>query len=101
MNIKAKINRIFSDKASMRAISEVVIDDAVVIHGVRLMERDGRQYLAMPFRTWKDKTGEELSRDVAHPITSEARQQMLRAVLEAYDSAMKEGLQDEGREENA
>ncbi len=100
MTLKVKINRVFTNKPSMQAICEIVIDDAVVIHDVRLMEKDGRQYITMPYRKWKDKAGEERVLDVAHPVTAEARQKMLRAVVNAYDSVMEKGLNEEGRNED-
>ena len=44
----------------------------------------------MPFSTSKDKDGNEIRRDVAHPISAEARKEIEDAVFAAYETALKE-----------
>ena len=102
MNIKAEIKHIFQNKEPLKATADITLDDAVVIHDVWLLEKDKRTYITMPYKTWKNKAGEKRGRDVVHPITSSARQQMQDAVVKAYERALQEHeRQEEGREKNA
>ena len=54
----------------------------------------------MPNRTWTDADGKTRYFDVVELMTDEIRQKILHAVVEAYDSVMKEKSNNEGRENN-
>lgn len=86
MDIRAEIKQVLDGTRNTTAFADVVIDNSVVIHGVRLCENDGSRYISMPFEKWTDKSGEEKRRDVAHPISSMARNQIQTAVSEAFDA---------------
>jgi len=64
----------------MKAIVSVTLDDAFVIHDVKVVEGNNGLFVAMPSR--KTPGGE--FRDIAHPITSSARELIQSAVLHAY-----------------
>lgn len=68
----------------MKAIVSVTLDDSFVIHDVKVVEGQNGLFVAMPSR----KTPEGEFRDIAHPITSNAREIIQSAVLEAYENAM-------------
>lgn len=68
----------------MKAIVSVTLDDAFVIHDVKVVEGQNGLFVAMPSR----KTPEGEFRDIAHPITSNAREIIQSAVLEAYQNAL-------------
>lgn len=68
----------------MKAIVSVTLDDAFVIHDVKVVEGQNGLFVAMPSR----KTPEGEFRDIAHPITSSARETIQSAVLEAYQNAI-------------
>ncbi|MFA5880921.1 MAG: septation regulator SpoVG [Eubacteriales bacterium] len=68
----------------MKAIVSVTLDDAFVIHDVKVVEGQNGLFVAMPSR----KTPEGEFRDIAHPITSSAREIIQTAVLEAYQKAL-------------
>lgn len=68
----------------MKAIVSVTLDDAFVIHDVKVVEGQNGLFVAMPSR----KTPEGEFRDIAHPITSSAREIIQTAVLEAYQNAL-------------
>ncbi|MDN5292920.1 MAG: stage sporulation protein [Eubacteriales bacterium] len=65
----------------MKAIVSVTIDDAFVIHDVKVVEGQNGLFVAMPSR--RMPSGEY--RDIAHPITSSAREIIQNAVLAAYE----------------
>lgn len=86
MNIKAEIKRVIDNELPVIAISDVVIDDSVVIHGVKLIEKDGSRFLAMPATSRVNYQGEKISRDTVHPISSSTRKELSDAVFGAYET---------------
>ncbi len=70
-------------EGKMKAIASITIDDEFVVHDVRVIEGTEGLFIAMPSR----KTPEGTFRDVAHPITADAREMIQTAVLNAYNNA--------------
>lgn len=68
----------------MKAIVSVTLDDAFVIHDVKVVEGQNGLFVAMPSR----KTPDGEFRDIAHPINSSAREVIQNAVLQAYAEAI-------------
>jgi stage V sporulation protein G len=71
----------------MKAVASVTLDGEFVIHDVKVVEGLKGLFVAMPSR----KTPEGEYRDVAHPITTEARERIQRAVLEVFHSGDSSG----------
>ena len=71
-------------EGKMKAIVSVTLNDAFVIHDVKVVEGQTGLFVAMPSR--KTPNGE--FRDIAHPINSSAREIIQMAVLQAYKEAM-------------
>lgn len=90
MNIKAEIKQLLDGSKNTKAYADVVIDDAFVIHGVGAVIKDGKRYVSMPGKMWKNKEGEEKRRDVCHPIVSSARMEIQNTVFAAYDKKIAE-----------
>jgi stage V sporulation protein G len=67
-------------EGKMKAIVSVTLDDSFVIHDVKVVEGHNGLFVAMPSR----KTPDGEFRDIAHPITSSARELIQTAVLNAY-----------------
>lgn len=86
MKIKAEIKQLLDESKNTVGYADVVIDDAFVIHGVGIVEKDGKRFVSMPSKVWKNKEGEEKRRDVCHPIVTSARIEIQNAVFAAYDS---------------
>lgn len=55
MNIKVEIKKILGTDKPVKAYANIVIDDAVVIHGVSVVENEKGRYMSMPMHTWKTK----------------------------------------------
>ena len=64
------------------AIASVVIDDAFVVHDLRVVNGEKGLFVAMPSR--KLPNGE--FRDICHPINAEARQQIQETVLAQFEA---------------
>jgi len=80
MNITdIRIRRTYQD-ARLRAVVSVTIDNDLAIHDIKIIEGPQRLFVAMPSR--RDESG--TYRDIAHPISPQARKQLEDAVLSKY-----------------
>lgn len=84
MNVTDVRVRKINQDGKMKAIVSVTLDDAFVIHDVKVVEGQNGLFVAMPSR----KTPEGDYRDIAHPITTNAREVIQIAVLDAYQNAL-------------
>ena len=80
-----KIRVIKSDR--VKAVFSFVIEDELAIHDVKLVNLNGKCFLAMPCQKYKD-----CWRDVVHPIGPRLRKQMEAVAIEAYQKAMQAEL---------
>ncbi len=74
-----RMRRMTTD-GKMKAVASVTLDGEFVVHDVKVVEGLKGLFVAMPSR--KTPCGEY--RDVAHPITQDARERIQRAVLEVF-----------------
>lgn len=65
----------------MKALVSITLDEAFVIHDLRVIEGKSGLFVAMPSKRTPD--GE--FRDIAHPINSDMRQEIQDAVMKVYD----------------
>lgn len=70
----------------LKAIVEITIDGVFVVHELRIIEGTNGLFVAMPSR----QVGENVYKDVAHPINAETRKMIEDAVLEKYEAALLE-----------
>lgn len=68
----------------MKAICSVTFDDMLVVHDIKVIESESKTFVAMPSR--KNKNGQYS--DIAHPINSELRTRLEKAILEEYRKAL-------------
>ena len=73
-------------EGKMKAIVSITLDNAFVVHDVKVVDGQNGLFVAMPSR--KTPTGE--FRDIAHPISQEARDMIQKKVLETYQMALAE-----------
>ena len=90
MKYQVKIHKVFDTDKPAKAVASVTIDKKIVIHGIRVVETEKGRFIAMPYTTSKDKDGKDIRRDVAHPISTEARKELEDAVINAYETIIKE-----------
>lgn len=74
------------DAGNLLAYSTVTLNNSYVIHGLKVMEGEAGLWVSMPAS--KNKKGE--FKDIFHPITKEARDALVNAVIEAYEKEGKE-----------
>lgn len=75
--------RKIAKEGKMKAIVSVTIDEEFVVHDIKVIEGEKGMFIAMPSR--KTTTGEY--RDIAHPISSQTREQMQDIILQEYQKA--------------
>lgn len=78
-----RVRKTSGPESKLKAYCSVVFDEMFVVHDIRVVEGSNGVFVAMPRR----KTGENEYRDLAHPITAEARALIQQAVLDAYHQA--------------
>ncbi len=74
-----KIRRIYTE-GKLRAMVSITIDGALAVHDIKVIEGPERLFVAMPSR--KEESG--TFRDIVHPISKEARQNIEDLILEEY-----------------
>ncbi|QKS69639.1 septation regulator SpoVG [Paenalkalicoccus suaedae] len=72
-----------STEGRMLAIASITIDEEFVVHDIRVIDGNNGMFVAMPSKRTPD--GE--FRDIAHPISSNTREKIQKAVLDAYVEA--------------
>ena len=73
-------------EGKMKAVVSITLDDIFVVHDIKVIEGDKGLFIAMPSR----KSGDGEYRDIAHPINSETREWVQKVILEGYEKALQE-----------
>ena len=81
-----RIRKLYQE-GRLRALVSITVGGDLAVHDIKVIEGPERLFVAMPSR--KDENG--TFRDIAHPITSTARQALEGAILAQYAQYM-EGL---------
>jgi len=87
MNITDVRIRKMTDEGKMKAIASITFDNEFVVHDIRVIEGQNGLFIAMPSR----KTASGKFRDIAHPISSEARAKIQEVILNHYNAMGSEG----------
>lgn len=75
-----RLRLVNKDDSKLKAVASITIDDCFVVHDVKIIDGNDGFFIAMPSR----KTADGEFKDVAHPIKSETRNEIIESVLEAY-----------------
>ena len=75
-----RVRLVNKDDSKLKAVASITIDDCFVVHDVKVIDGNDGFFIAMPSR----KTADGEFKDVAHPIKSETRNEIIESVLEAY-----------------
>ena len=103
-SMEVKINRMFNDqKSNLKALASVNIDNRFAVHGIRIVDSSKGLFISMPSTSYTDRNGQTQYSDIFHPITAQAREELIQAVQSAYEQALEEGQKDgqqDGQEES-
>ena len=84
----------------VRAFATFTIDDEFVVHGAKVIDGNKGLFVAMPQETnYNEETGEKEFLDICHPINTETRNKITKAVLDAYWDLLDKENDDEGYSE--
>ena len=70
------------DDSKLKAVASFTIDNAFVVHDVKVFEGANGNFIAMQSK--QAPSGEY--RDIVHPLNTETREQISSAVLAAYEA---------------
>lgn len=74
-----KIRKI-TDNEKMKAVCSVTFDDELVVHDIKVIENDGRTFIAMPSKRFKEGSFS----DIVHPISQTVRTYLEKEILAVY-----------------
>ncbi len=90
MNItEIKIRKLF-DEGNVLALVSISIDEEFAVHDIKVIKGAERIFVAMPSRRGTDG----VFRDVAHPISATARNEIETQILEAYSKCLEEKMNE-------
>ncbi len=69
----------------LKAVASITIDDCFVVHDIKVIESPEGEFIAMPSR----KTNDGEYKDIAHPLNTETRELLKKAILKAYFDELK------------
>ena len=95
--ISTKIRLIDNPNTKIRAEASVNIGGAYTVHGLKVVEGEKGMFMSMPSRSYTDSSGETKYAETFHPVTSEARQAIIKSVSQAYTQAV-EMAQSQGED---
>lgn len=91
MDLNVTVYKRDDNTGNIRANVSVVIDNAIVIKDIRIVEGSKGLFVAMPSREKRVKNADPNAKkeyiDIAHPISAEARETLINAIMEAYENA--------------
>ena len=82
MNITdVRVRIVKKDDSKLKAVASVTFDDCFVVHDIKVIEGAEGYFIAMPSR----KTADGEYKDIAHPIKTETREPLIKAILTAFE----------------
>ncbi|MPQ42178.1 septation regulator SpoVG [Clostridium tarantellae] len=78
--------RKISNEGKMKAIVSITFENEFVIHDIKVIEGQNGLFIAMPSR----KTPDGEFKDIAHPINTETREKVQKAILGEYEKVRSE-----------
>ncbi len=76
--------RKLSKEGNMKAVVSITLDNEFVVHDIKIIEGEKGLFIAMPSR----RSAEGEYRDIAHPISAEAREKVQAVILDYYEKAL-------------
>lgn len=88
--ITARIDRLVEQEGSgVKAIASVNIGGAFAVHDIKVIDSVKGIFISIPSNSYK-KAGQTKYNEFCHPITAEARNELIDRVTEAYEAKLSE-----------
>ncbi len=82
MNISdVRVRIVRKNDTKLKAVASVTFDDCFVVHDIKVIEGNEGYFIAMPSR----KTADGEYKDIAHPIKTEVREELIKVILNAFE----------------
>ncbi len=89
-NITARIDRLVNQEDSnIKAYASVNIGGIFAVHSIKVIDSVKGIFVSMPQSSYK-KDGKTQYSEICHPITAEARNELIDKVTEAYEAKLSE-----------
>ena len=75
-----RIRIVKKDDSKLKAVASVTFDDCFVVHDIKVLDGTEGYFIAMPSR----KTNDGEYKDIAHPIKTETREELIKVILDAF-----------------
>ena len=79
-----RIRLINKEDNKLKAVASITIDGCFVVHDIKVIEAEDEPFIAMPSR----KTNDGEYKDIAHPLNTETREFIKKAILSAYQTEL-------------
>ena len=76
-----RVRIVKKDDSKLKAVASVTFDDCFVVHDIKVIEGNEGYFIAMPSR----KTNDGEYKDIAHPIKTETREELISVILNAFE----------------
>lgn len=76
-----RVRIVKKDDSKLKAVASVTFNDCFVIHDIKVIEGNEGYFIAMPSR----KTADGEYKDIAHPIKTETREELIKVILSAFE----------------
>lgn len=78
---EVRVRLVKNDEGKLKAVASITIDECFVVHDVKVLEGNDEFFIAMPSK----KTPEGEYKDIVHPINTETREMIKKAVLAEFE----------------
>ena len=78
---------LLTDEDHLKAFVTIVVNDSLVVRGLKVIQGENGRFVAMPAR----RRGDGSFQEIAQPIDREFRKYLEMVVMEAYDNSTDEG----------
>ena len=76
-----RVRIVKNNDSKLKAVASVTFDDCFVVHDIKVIEGNEGFFIAMPSR----KTTDGSYKDIAHPIKTETREELIKVILAAFE----------------
>ena len=80
-----RVRIVNKEDAKLKAVASITIDDCIVVHDIKIISGEKGLFVSMPSR----KTPDGEYKDIVHPINTETREVLVKAIFDAYEEAQK------------
>ncbi len=87
--------RKIAKEGKLKAVVSITIDEAFVVHDIKVIDGEKGLFIAMPSK----KTVDGEYRDIAHPINSSTRSEIQAIILQKFEEMMQMDAMEEAGED--